>query len=183
MKFCVFLAMSFSFLSTTLAYPRLYDRVFFEGIITRNGNASRNTSELALRDYQAETDFFKEYYRQKQYSIFCPTGCGAVQDRWTKRSQLKQRSEVQDFIKNCEMNNGTSESIGVLAGTYDACRTFEIREIVNGDGEKMTYNDEVWVADVPFGVVKAASTLFDSKGNVVRKSYEELSDVTWGTGP
>ncbi|MBC7741383.1 MAG: hypothetical protein H7061_04245 [Bdellovibrionaceae bacterium] len=75
-----------------------------------------------------------------------------VSENTYNESQILSDSMVQTWLKHCEYNRGTYETIDVPAGTFETCKVNLNEENSNG---------WLWIGNVPLGVVKHEVTYVD----------------------
>ena len=124
------------------AYPTLGDRVMYNLSYNQDGSVLTGTLDQSVVDFDPVASM---YYTE---AIVVVNGEVVSQERSEVKVDEMFSHETFELVYNfCENVGGTREVVIVPAGTFDTC------VIRTEDGRSQT--QEVWIGDLPFGIVKA----------------------------
>jgi hypothetical protein len=145
--------------TSALAAPAVNDTAFYVGTLKAQGRRLALTTEVQLVQYD---DVKKAFLQRSTDSCI---GQSNTREEWIETDKVLTAETAAKIVANCEQEGGKLETIEVWAGTYKACA------ITNEDEQSIETN---WIAEVPFGIVKAHSAAKDGS----METTVELDTVT-----
>lgn len=134
------MSLLFMLSGVALAAPSVNDTAFFSGTVKMQGRRLAITSEVQLVSFDAK----KNAFQQRTVSAYA----GQVQthEEWVPAGNILSAETAANVIAGCVDLGGQLEKIEVAAGEFDTC------VLPTDDAETTSL---VWIAPVPFGVVKS----------------------------
>ncbi len=137
---------------SVFAAPKVGDTAKYDVQLELDGKTQSLTSTNELVAYDAA----QKKYHQK-VTIQLANGQSRVQEAWVSEDELLSDAAIDDLLQNCAANKGVSEKVKVIAGEYNACAL---------EYDQQDESGKVWIAKVPFGVVKQQSLVKENNMKV-----------------
>lgn len=154
---------SFFLMSVASAYPAVGDRVEYQG--TATVGTQQNAPYQASLEVVYFDDVTNVWVVRSQEEIAGQTQSSLEPFR---NEEIFTPQIYQSVIATCVESGGAVEEITVPAGTFRTCHT------VISDSNNV--KAELWIGDVPFGIVKVNAEDASAPDRVERRQFE-LSSV------
>ena len=147
MKIAIALS-TLAFASIASAYPSVKDKANFNGVYA--GGAGGHINYIQSMEVTAYNDSTKEYTLHAIVTVANKEP--NTQDQQVTADKMPSSEMIKDILAKCAEYGGTPETLTVAAGTFQTCSSVQER------------GGKVYLADVPFGIVKQVA--IDEDGNI-----------------